>query len=144
MSKPVEFEGCDPLAAVLPSAAEEYTLVRAKFLLPMNEDEGFDCRISDGYLLTKGDSIVEVGKYSAAIGNRLVSEHTSLKIVGLDDAKAERFDNDPVPRLKGILMPGFVKAHGHDHESPLIGLNKVCIYIYIYIYIYVCVCVCVC
>lgn len=26
--------------------------------------------------------------------------------------------------LKGVLLPGFVKAHGHDHESPLIGLNK--------------------
>lgn len=26
--------------------------------------------------------------------------------------------------LKGVLIPGFVKCHGHDHESPLIGLNK--------------------
>jgi 5-methylthioadenosine/S-adenosylhomocysteine deaminase len=29
-----------------------------------------------------------------------------------------------VPRLRRVLLPAFVKAHGHDHEQPLIGIAK--------------------
>jgi 5-methylthioadenosine/S-adenosylhomocysteine deaminase len=31
---------------------------------------------------------------------------------------------EAIPRLRGVLLPAFVKAHGHDHEQPIIGVAK--------------------
>ncbi len=32
--------------------------------------------------------------------------------------------SDPIPMQDMVLLPGLVKAHGHDHEQPLIGLAR--------------------
>ncbi len=32
--------------------------------------------------------------------------------------------SDPIPLQDMVLMPAFVKAHGHDHEQPLIGIAR--------------------
>ena len=85
-------------------------------MFPLSDDfEDRYIRIEDGYVLSKDDKIVEVGKFTEEINQRIL-KLTPLKIIGSNDKT--------IPMLKGVLIPGFVKCHGHDHESPLIGLNK--------------------
>jgi 5-methylthioadenosine/S-adenosylhomocysteine deaminase len=94
------------------------TLCRAEFLLPLaTPDRG--ARIQDGYLLTEGETIREVGRYTAEVGRRLRETWgAALHVV------SEPADGAEIPRQRAVLMPGFVKAHGHDHEQPLIGIAK--------------------
>lgn len=98
-------------------------LVRARFLLPLTGDAPNE-RIADGFVLSRGDVILETGGYTVEKGKRMLEENPSLVVVGKDDPNAIRIEGDPVPLLDGILMPGFVKAHGHVDESPMIGLFK--------------------
>ncbi|MHB8876765.1 MAG: amidohydrolase family protein [Myxococcaceae bacterium] len=99
------------------------TVCRADFLLPLaSPDRGQ--RIRDGYVLAVGERIVEVGAYTPDIGRRLVASHgPGLQVIGGRLGRAA-LAGDPIPRLKGVLLPSFVKAHGHDHEQPLIGIAK--------------------
>ncbi|HVP15688.1 MAG TPA: amidohydrolase family protein, partial [Terriglobales bacterium] len=94
------------------------TLCRAQFLLPLAApDRG--ARIQDGYLLSAGESILEVGRWTDETGRRIRETcGSALRILGDPAPGAD------VPRLEGVLMPAFVKAHGHDHEQPLIGIAK--------------------
>jgi 5-methylthioadenosine/S-adenosylhomocysteine deaminase len=95
-----------------------HLLIRARFMLPMSDAAGRGARIEDGYVLTEGDRIAEAGRYTSDIGVRILSCHKGdLRVVG--EAPGET-----VPRLNGALLPGFVKAHGHDHESAIIGVAK--------------------
>ncbi|HPS77857.1 MAG TPA: amidohydrolase family protein [Thermoanaerobaculaceae bacterium] len=98
------------------------TLVcRARFLLPLAEpDRGR--RIKDGYVLSRGDSILETGPYSAEVGRRLLETWGSeLSIL---HTRREVLSADAIPLQDVILLPAFVKAHGHDHEQPIIGIAK--------------------
>lgn len=95
----------------------KYTLCRAKFLLPLSGTNRSE-RIQDGYILSEGELIKEVGKYTAEIGQR-IKETYQLKLRVLGAGK-----DDDIPCLQRVLMPAFVKAHGHDHEQPLIGIAK--------------------
>ncbi|CAL6073228.1 Amidohydrolase_family protein [Hexamita inflata] len=105
-----------PLEQVKRPVASGFTVVRSEFMFPLSDDfENKYVRIYDGYVLSENDKIIEVGKYTAEIGERILKLNP-LKIIGAKD--------NTIPMLKGILIPGFVKCHGHDHESPLIGLNK--------------------
>lgn len=100
---------------------KKFKLMRGKFLLPMTEDMP---RISDGYVLIDGSKISEVGKWTDEIGNSIIKRcGNELQVIGLEHQKDEITSSD-VPKLEGVIMPGFVKAHGHDHESPLIGIAK--------------------
>jgi len=94
------------------------TLCRADYLLPLAApDRGL--RIRDGYVLSEGESLVEVGPWSAEVEQRLVATYGDrLQVVGREPG------SDGFPRLRGALLPAFVKAHGHDHEQPLIGIAK--------------------
>lgn len=99
--------------------------IRARFLLPMSDAMGRDRRIEDGYALWDGDALIEVGAFSAEIGERLVREHgAALEVVGPTTVQRGVSDASALVRHEGVLMPGFVKAHGHDHEPPIIGLVK--------------------
>ncbi|KAL0213880.1 hypothetical protein P9112_006064 [Eukaryota sp. TZLM1-RC] len=101
-----------------PKPTTTYSVVRARFLLPLSDQLGRDARIEDGYILTQEDKIIECGQYTDDIGMRILSDYTpNLTIVG------SKGSND-IPQLDGCLLPGFVKAHGHSHESPLVGLAK--------------------
>jgi len=92
-------------------------LCRAKFVLPLTTTNPNE-RIQDGYVLSEGETIKEVGAYSADIGKRLLETYgESLYVVG-------QTENNVIPMLNSVLMPAFVKAHGHDHEQPLIGIAK--------------------
>ncbi len=95
-----------------------FMLVRAEFLLPLaGHDRGE--RIADGYVLTEGEVIREVGQWTAETGARIRAAcGNALEVVGAAPGATD------VPRLFGVLMPAFVKAHGHDHEQPLIGIAK--------------------
>ncbi|KAL0249077.1 hypothetical protein GEMRC1_004311 [Eukaryota sp. GEM-RC1] len=101
-----------------PKPQAEYTLVRAKFLLPLSDELGTSTLIEDGFILTHNDKIIKCGQYDDNIGSDILGDHSDkLIIVGSNGSNG-------IPQLNGILLPGFVKAHGHSHESPLIGLAK--------------------
>jgi 5-methylthioadenosine/S-adenosylhomocysteine deaminase len=99
-----------------------YTVCRADFLLPLAEpDRGR--RIKDGYVLCEGEAIVEAGPWTDEVAERLAALGDDLSVLrggpGMDRGSAE-----PIPRLRAVLLPAFVKAHGHDHEQPIIGVAK--------------------
>jgi 5-methylthioadenosine/S-adenosylhomocysteine deaminase len=97
---------------------QDCLLCRAEYLLPLVSAES-DERIRDGYVLSVGDTIVEVGRYTEEIGQRLREQYGErLKVFGCTDANAE------IPCQRAVLLPAFVKAHGHDHEQPIIGVAK--------------------
>ena len=79
-------------------------------------------RLRDGYVLADGNTLLEVGRYTADVGRRLLETYGEhLRVM----APEPRFTTEEaIPRLRGVLLPGFVKAHGHDHEQPLIGVAK--------------------
>ncbi|MFQ5980556.1 MAG: amidohydrolase family protein [Candidatus Heimdallarchaeota archaeon] len=98
-----------------------WILARAKFLLPMTSTGNSLDRFQDGYLLAN-EKIVEVGAYNYTIGQRIISEYgDNLRIIGSSVAKPSLED---IVQINGALLPGFVKTHGHDHESVLIGVAR--------------------
>ncbi|MDF1565478.1 MAG: amidohydrolase family protein [Deltaproteobacteria bacterium] len=92
---------------------------RARLLLPIAKGRR-DERIEDGYVLWQGDRLLEVGAYSDELGARLLSEHGSLAVLGGGTATTA----EGLVQHDAVIVPGFVKAHGHDHESPIIGLTR--------------------
>jgi 5-methylthioadenosine/S-adenosylhomocysteine deaminase len=102
---------------------KRFKVIRSRFLLPISEKLGKDTRIEDGYVLIDGGSIKEVGHYTEEAGRRIrESCGYELQIIGSDEYHLA--DKSAIPCLPGVVMPGFVKAHGHDHESPIIGVAK--------------------
>ncbi len=93
---------------------------RARLLLPLSDRRGRDERIEDGYVTYQADEILEVGAYSDELGQQLLSKHGQLDVLG----GAAASSTDELIGHDGVLLPGFVKAHGHDHESPIIGMVK--------------------
>ena len=101
---------------------KKYKLIRADFLIPVNRTMGTDKRISDGFVFIENDKIVDYGQYTKEKGNYFVSNFGSeLQVVGLDHQPSSEED---IIRHRGVILPGFVKAHGHDHESPIIGIAR--------------------
>lgn len=97
----------------------KYIVARSKFLLPISDQLGRTTRIEDGYVLIKDDTIVEVGQYTNEIGKQILDKYAShLQVIG------NYGSTEFIPMIQGVMMPGFVKAHGHDHESPIIGIAK--------------------
>ena len=97
----------------------KYIVARSKFLLPISDKLGRTTRIEDGYVLIKDNAIIEVGQYTNEIGKQILEKYSGqLQVIG--DYGSTEF----IPMIQGVMMPGFVKAHGHDHESPIIGIAK--------------------
>ncbi|MBF0105360.1 MAG: amidohydrolase family protein [Deltaproteobacteria bacterium] len=95
-----------------------HIILRARFLLPL---AGADktLRIEDGYVLAEGEKIKEVGRFTPEIAKRILATYGDhLQILG------KKGQGPGIPCLNGVLLPAFVKAHGHDHEQPLIGIAK--------------------
>ena len=102
---------------------KKYTLIRSRLLLPLSKRLGLETRIEDGYLLIEGDTIKEVERYTPETGERIIGEYRNeLRVIGMGDSVPA--SGEDIPCLDTVLLPGFVKAHGHDHESPLIGIAK--------------------
>ncbi|MFW9997006.1 MAG: amidohydrolase family protein, partial [Candidatus Odinarchaeota archaeon] len=100
-----------------------WKMARTRFLLPFSSLKGLETRIQDGYVLIKGTKIVEAGKYTSDIGKRIIDDYgENLKILGCN--KEDSLSIDDIQEINGVGLPGFIKSHGHDHESPLIGLAK--------------------
>ena len=98
---------------------KRYKLIRSRLLLPFSEKIGLSVRIEDGYVLTDGKLIKEAGKYNDYVGKKILTQFgDNLEIIGKKDESSE------IPCINGVLMPGFIKAHGHNHEPPLIGIAK--------------------
>ena len=93
---------------------------RARLMLPMGGPRGRADRIEDGYVLWDGDELLEVGAYTPEVGQRLLATHGRLAVLG----GGEAIGASGLICHDGVLLPGFVKAHGHDHESPIIGMVK--------------------
>ncbi len=102
---------------------KKYKLIRSRLMLPLSEKLGRKTRLEDGYVLIEGVLIKEAGRYTPAIGRRIVQNHGSeLQVIGLP--KGRDLVEENIPCLNAVMLPGFVKAHGHDHESPVIGIAK--------------------
>ncbi len=110
MSKP------GPSNAAAPAG---FGFVRARLLLPLADGDRTQ-RIEDGYVLYRNGEIVEVGAFDDDIGMRIIHDHGPIEVIGVGRANrpAELICHD------AVIVPGFVKAHGHDHESPIIGMVK--------------------
>lgn len=103
-----------------------FTVCRADFLLPLTKPDRTR-RIRDGYILAEGETIKEVGPYTPDVGRRLRSScGSALRVLGAGQARQPhpQTGDDVIPRFRGVLLPAFVKAHGHDHEQPIIGVAK--------------------
>ncbi len=102
---------------------KRFKLIRCRLLLPLDEKIGLETRIEDGYVLTENDLIREVGAFSREAAERIIRDHGGeLRVIG---AAAEgKPTAGAIPMLDAVVLPGFVKGHGHDHESPIIGVAK--------------------
>lgn len=100
---------------------ERLLICRAKYMLPLAEPDR-SLRIQDGYVLAQGERILEAGPYTPETGRRLLETWGArLDILTTHRAQAS---SDPIPMQEMVLLPAFVKAHGHDHQQPLIGIAK--------------------
>ena len=105
--------------------SKKHTLIRSKFMVPMSRKMGLSKRIPDGYVLTEHETITEAGEYTKEKGARIIRDYgNDLFVVGSENQGD--FTVDDIVCNETCLLPGFVKAHGHDHESPLIGIAKDC------------------
>ena len=105
--------------------SKKHILIRSKFMIPMSRQMGLSKRIHDGYILTENDKITEAGEYTEAKGEQIIKDlGNDLCVVG--SQKKGDFTADDIVCNETCLLPGFVKAHGHDHESPIIGIAKDC------------------
>ena len=103
--------------------SKKHTLVRSKFMIPMSRKMGLSKRIHDGYVLARDDKITEAGDYTKEKGDRIIRDYGhDLFVVGCE--KQGELTVDDIVCNETCLLPGFVKAHGHDHESPIIGIAK--------------------
>ena len=101
----------------------KHILARGRFLLPLSDCLGRERRIQDGYILSEEDRIKEADEYSPETGRRIIKQYRDdLRILGLPDQG--KLDEERIPMLNGVILPGFIKAHGHDHESPIMGIAK--------------------
>ncbi len=102
---------------------QKFILCRSKFVLPLSCKDRSE-RIEDGFILTKDEEIVKVGKYTSRIGESVIKEYgADLTVIGYKGS-IENFKESDIPCLNTVMLPAFVKAHGHDHEQPLIGIAK--------------------
>ena len=102
---------------------ERYKLIRSRLLLPLSGEKGSADVIEDGYLLTEGRLIREVGRYTPETGRRIIRETGGeLQVIGKNGGD----DLIPfeIPCLDGVVLPGFVRVHGHDYQSPIIGICR--------------------
>jgi len=100
-----------------------FLLIRGKYLIPISEKKGKNKIIEDGFVLSKNSKIIRTGKFTEKIGKDILTKYGKfLKIVG--SSKKSGFKIKDIKCHNGVLLPGFVKAHGHDHESPIIGIAK--------------------
>ena len=100
----------------------KYKLLRTKFLLPLSDKIRRDTRIKDGFIFVEGAYIKEVGEFNEQRIQEILNNYGSeLEIIGSESQVSEA---SKVPQINGVALPGFVKAHGHDHESPIIGIAK--------------------
>ncbi|MBN1337146.1 MAG: amidohydrolase family protein [Deltaproteobacteria bacterium] len=97
-----------------------FLALRAEFLLPMTESR---LRIRDGYVLAQGDRLLEVGPWTPEVAARLGRLGDRLVVPGTPDRRPLPGPG-LLPMRKAVLMPGFVKAHGHDDEQLLIGVAR--------------------
>lgn len=101
---------------------KKFKLIRSRLLLPLDEKIGLKTRIKDGYVLTEGSRIKECGRYKKETGRRILKDcGNQLAVIGAANPPAAEKD---IPCHDGVVLPGLVKAHGHDHESPIIGIAK--------------------
>ena len=105
--------------------SKKHILIRSKFMVPMSRKMGLAKRIHDGYGLTQDNKIKEADPYTREKGQQIISDYgNDLFIVGSE--KQADYTVDDIVCHETCLLPCFVKAHGHDHESPIIGIAKDC------------------
>lgn len=94
---------------------------RCRFMLPLSAPDRAR-RIQDGYVLAVDGRILEAGPFGPEVGARLAAAWGDrLEVLR---TRREIPSTGPIPLQDMVLLPAFVKAHGHDHEQPLIGIAR--------------------
>ena len=101
----------------------KYKILRVRFIFPISDHLGRNTRICDGYILIEGDKIKEVGNYDQEHMKSIVRKYGS-KIMVIGENRKYLSPTHNIKQINGVALPGFVKAHGHDHESVIIGMAK--------------------
>jgi 5-methylthioadenosine/S-adenosylhomocysteine deaminase len=105
-------------------STEQILACRAELMLPLAAPDRSQ-RLADAYLVAEEGLICEVGRYTPEVGRRLAETYGShLQVLDEEGPRPAATGGEPLPRLGGVLVPAFVKAHGHDHEQPIIGIAK--------------------
>jgi 5-methylthioadenosine/S-adenosylhomocysteine deaminase len=105
----------------VPLNEQRLLICRARFMLPLAGPDR-SARIQDGYVLAQGEHLLEAGPYRPETGRRLLDTWGSrMEIL---HTRREIPSGDLIAMQDMLLLPAFVKAHGHDHEQPLIGIAK--------------------
>ena len=100
-----------------------HILLRTRLLVPLSDTLGRTTCLEDGYVLTEGVRIKEAGQFKPNHIDGILKKYSGqLAVLGVSEQNIT--SNTEVPQLNAVALPGFVKAHGHDHESPLIGIAK--------------------
>ena len=97
---------------------------RARFLLTMKEKDNKLERISDGFILTKQSKIILVGPYSDSIGDDILEKYGKDNFLIIGNLEVKNPILTDLKQINDVILPGFVKLHGHDHESCLIGVSR--------------------
>ncbi len=110
----------------IPSAKSSKIVVRSRFVLPVEPETGTPTRIEDGYVFSENGAIIEVGAWDDSVAARInpLVNSNEVQALGVPTHSGVPTLGEPVPLLPGILLPGFVKAHGHDHESAIVGVAR--------------------
>ena len=77
------------------------------------------------YKVNQGKLDDEGWSLASEVEQRLLESFgPALRIFGPGSSELDGSSARTIPRLPGVLLPAFVKAHGHDHEQPIIGVAK--------------------
>jgi PAS domain-containing protein len=98
-------------------------LIRSHLLLPLDEELGLETRIEDGYLLTEGSVIKEVGPYRPEVGERMIRSYgEKLRIIGRTTRPRIEDMLDAQAELISQILPDgtliYVNRSYREHSDP--------------------------
>ncbi len=97
-------------------------VIRSQFVI---NDPAKPQPLVDGYIIYDETGVREVGKFNKEAEKLLIKDlGASLEVIKSESLIQSSTKDEPIPKHKALLLPGFIKAHGHDHESPIIGIAR--------------------
>lgn len=104
--------------------------IRARYICPMDGSPLSDNRIEDGFIVFDENKILLCDSFDSATPALLNQKWPNLRVIKPNTVDSTRLECKDFPDHEkyfchnGALLPGFIKAHGHDHEAPIIGVGR--------------------